>query len=253
VLQPVKVRTAELLDQLRAWNADLIVVAAYGRILPTTILELPPQGCINVHASLLPKYRGAAPMQWALLNGDGSTGVTIMQVAEKMDAGDILLARETAIGPDDTLESLHDRLAALGAAALTEAIDLLRRGELTGTPQDEAKVTFAPMIKKEDGCIDWTRPAIELERTVRAFQPWPSAYTDLGGKRLKISRAKVVASAKAGKEPGTVVGVGDSIRVACGDGDLAITELQLEGRKRLSAAEFTNGGHVTGGVILCKR
>lgn len=253
VLQPVKIRTPEFLAQLRAWEPELIVVTAYGRILPNTILELPPLGCINVHASLLPKYRGAAPMQWALLNGDATTGVTIMRLAEKMDAGDMLLARETPIGRDDTLASLHDRLAAIGAAALTEAIELLRRGDLRGTPQDQSQVTFAPMIKKEDGRIDWTRPAIEVERQVRAFHPWPSAYSHLDGKRLKVSRAHATASLRANATPGTVVAVGDAIRVACGDGDLEIAELQLEGRRRLPAGEFTHGGHVTVGAILCNR
>jgi methionyl-tRNA formyltransferase len=249
VLQPEKIRTAEFLDQLRGWAPDLIVVAAYGRILPNSILELPPHGCINVHASLLPRYRGAAPMQWAIANGDERTGVTIMQVAEKMDAGDMLLQRATPISGDDTLSSLHDRLADIGAAALIEAIDQIRSGTARPVAQDETQVVYAPMIKKEDGLIDWSRPATEIERRVRAFDPWPSAHTRLHGKLLKISRATVERS-DSSAAPGTVLGVGDAIRVACGRDRLAISELQLEGRKRLTAGEFTRGGHVVAGVVL---
>jgi methionyl-tRNA formyltransferase len=250
VLQPAKVRTIEFLDQLRAWKPDLIVVAAYGRILPNSILELPPLGCINVHASLLPKYRGAAPMQWAILNGDQRTGVTIMRVEEKMDAGNMLLVRETPVRSDDTLASLHDRLAELGAAALTEAIELLRRGELEGIPQDEAQATYAPMISKEQGRIDWTQSAVAIERQVRAFHPWPSAYTLLGGKVVKIHRAKAVTGRAFNTPAGTIVAIGDEIGVACGDGVLMIEELQLEGRKRLAAAEFSRGNHVHVGTIF---
>ncbi len=250
VLQPAKIRTTEFLEQLRVWKPDLIVVAAYGRILPNGILELPPHGCINVHASLLPKYRGAAPMQWAILNGDPRTGVTIMRVEERMDAGDMLLVRETPIRYDDTLASLHDRLAELGAAALIEAIELLRRGELEGTPQDEAQVTYAPMISKEQGRIDWTQPAVAIERQVRAFHPWPSAYTFLDGRVVKIHRAKAVAGRHFNTPAGTIVAIGDTIGVACGEGDLMIADLQLEGRKRLSAAEFSRGNHVAVGTVL---
>jgi len=249
VLQPEKIRTAEFLEQLRAWAPDLAVVAAYGRILPNSILELPRHGCINVHASLLPKYRGAAPMQWAIVNGDDRTGVTIMQVAEKMDAGDMLLQRETPIGPNDTLGTVHDRLAEIGAIALIDAIEQIRAGTVRPVPQDETRVTYAPMIKKEDGRIDWSRPAAEIERRVRAFDPWPSAHTHLHGKLLKISRAKVGRGGRP-EAPGTVIGIGETIRVACGSDELEINELQLEGRKRLTAGEFTRGGHVAVGTVL---
>lgn len=245
ILQPHKIRTPEFLQQLRNWAPDLIVVVAYGRILPTTILELPPRGCVNVHASLLPQYRGAAPMQWAILNGDERTGVTIMQMSEEMDAGDILLQRETLIGADESLPALHDRLAALGAAALMEGLEQLRNGTLKPQQQDPALVTFAPMIRKEDGRIDWSRPAPEIARRVRAFDPWPSAYTALHGKRLKICRARPGDRASGAAEtPGTVKGIGDVIRVACGEGDLLIDELQLEGRKQLRASELSRSGHL---------
>jgi methionyl-tRNA formyltransferase len=250
VLQPTKIRTEEFLDELRRARPDLIVVAAYGRILPAGILTLAPHGCINVHASLLPKYRGAAPMQWAILNGEDRTGITIMRVVEELDAGDILLQREVPIGPGDTLATIHDRLAALGAETLLEAIEALRRGALSAIPQDPAKVTFAPMIEKEDGRIDWRLTATDLERRVRAFHPWPSAYTFLQGKLLKVTRARATASLKADAPPGTVVALGEVVRVACGTGDLAVEELQLEGRRRLGAAEFIRGGHVAEGAVF---
>ena len=195
LLQPEKVRTVQFFDAVRAWTPDLIVVAAYGRILPPPLLELPQHGCINVHGSLLPKYRGAAPIQWAILVGETTTGVTIMQMNERMDAGDILLQRETAIGADDTYGALQSRLAELGATALMDAIDQLHNGTLARCPQDESRVTLAPLLTKADGRIDWTHPATAIARQVRAFDPWPSAFTDLGGKRLKLHGARAVATA----------------------------------------------------------
>jgi methionyl-tRNA formyltransferase len=254
ILQPQKVRTSDFLEQLRQWQPDLIVVVAYGRILPKAVLELPPHGCINVHASLLPRYRGAAPMQWAILNGDAKTGVTIIQMSEEMDAGDILLTRETPLGSEEALPSLQSRLAALGAEALVEALEELRAGRLQPQPQDPRRVTFAPMIRKEDGAIDWSRPAAEIARRVRAFDPWPSAYTTLYGKRLKICRARVDKGDRGTAErPGTVVAVGDTIRVVCGEGDLLIEELQLEGRKRLSAGDLSRGSAIAVGAHLGER
>lgn len=251
VVQPTTIRAPEFFEQLRTWAPDLIVVVAYGRILPKTILELPCHGCINVHASLLPRHRGAAPMQWAILCGDTETGVTIMQMSEEMDAGHILLQRRTPIGADESLPSLHDRLARLGAAALTEALEALRRGMLKPRPQDPALATFAPQIRKEDGRIDWSRPAAEIARRVRAFDPWPSAYTELHGRRLRICRARAVSASTAlAQPPGTVTGIGAAIRVRCGEGDLMIEELQLEGRKRLRAAEFSRSGQLDVGSRL---
>jgi len=246
VTQPQKVRTSEFLDTLQAWRPDLIVVAAYGRILPKAVLDLPRLGCLNVHASLLPKYRGAAPIQWAIARGEEVTGVTIMQMNERMDEGDILLQRETPIGSAETGGQLQQRLAPLGAEALVDAIEGLRAGTLIPEPQDDEAATLAPMIKKKDGCIDWFQAAEEIERKVRAFNPWPSAFTTLRGKLIKIHRACALPGFRS-EAPATVVTVGDTVLVATGSGLLAIEELQLEGRKRLPAFEFGRSGIVATG------
>lgn len=250
VLQPLKIRTPEFLDELRAWAPDLIVVAAYGRILPRTILDLPRLGCINVHASLLPKYRGAAPIQWAILRGEVRTGVTIMRLVEELDAGDMLLQREIDIGAGETYGELQTRLADLGAAALHEALALLHAGTLVATPQVHEQATLAPPLEKEQGRIDWCKSAVEIARQVRAFNPWPSAFTHIEGKLLKIHRAHAAAAADSDRAPGTVLSSGAEIRIATGDGALVLDELQLEGRKRLAAAEFSRGGAPRPGVIL---
>ena len=249
VLQPEKVRTAAFLDELRQWAPDLIVVAAYGRILPKPVLELPPHGCINVHASLLPKYRGAAPIQWAMLRGEVETGVTIMQMNEGMDTGDIRLQRATPIGAEETYGALQARLAVLGAEALREALVRLKAGTLPRVPQRDADMTLAPMLSKEDGRIDWSQAAVDIARGVRALHPWPSAFTVLDGKLLKIHRAHPTAVPGAATV-GTVVGVDAGIAVATGAGTLVLDEVQLEGRKRLSAAEFARGGQVRIGARL---
>jgi methionyl-tRNA formyltransferase len=249
VLQPEKVRAPEFLDALRVWSPDLIVVAAYGKILPRALLDLPRHGCINVHASLLPKYRGAAPIQWAILRGEDVTGVTIMQMNERMDAGDILLQRSTHLGAEETYGELQVRLAQLGAAALIEAIASLHAGTLIPQPQSDAGMTLAPMIKKDDGRIGWARPALHIARMVRAFNPWPSAFTHLGSKLLKIHRAHCVAIPSA-ESPGCVTAVDAGISVATGDGILVLDELQLEGRKRLAAREFGRGGTIKVGTVL---
>jgi len=249
LLQPETLRAPEFRDALRACAPDLIVVAAYGKILPKNILDLPPHGCINVHASLLPKYRGAAPVQWAILRGETVTGVTIMQMAERMDAGDILLQRETPIEEHETCGELQARLADLGARALTEVLAQLHAGTVIRRVQDESRVTLAPMIKKADGRIDWTQPAAALARMVRAFNPWPSAFTTVGGKLLKLHRAHAVAAAPSAM-PGTVTATGDGIAVSTGDGMLVLDVVQLEGRKRMAAAEFARGGGVKVGSVL---
>jgi methionyl-tRNA formyltransferase len=249
VLQPEKLRVPEFVDALRAWMPDLIVVAAYGKILPATVLDSPRYGCINVHASVLPKYRGAAPIQWAILRGEERTGVTIMRMNERMDAGDILLQRETRIGAAETYGELQTRLAVIGAELLAEAIARLRAGTLAGQAQDEADMTLAPMIKKEEGRIDWAQPALAIARVVRAFNPRPSAFTYLDGKRLKIHRARATA-AHSGRAPGTVILSGDSLTVATGDGTLTLEEVQLEGRRRLRASEFARGGGLRVGAVL---
>jgi len=248
IFQPDKLRSPETLETLASWASDVIVVAAYGKILPKSILDLPPLGCINVHASLLPKYRGAAPIQWAILRGETRTGITIMCMNEGMDTGDILLQEETHIGPEETYGELQARLAELGARVLTEAIVRLHTGTLLARPQHHSEMTLAPMIKKEDGRVDWKLPATHLARLVRAFNPWPSACTTLAGKQLKIHRAHVETCYRTAA-PGTVVAVNIGIGVATGDGTLVLDEVQLEGRKRLSAAEFARGGVRVGTVM----
>jgi methionyl-tRNA formyltransferase len=249
VAQPATVKTAELPALLRSWMPDLAVVAAYGRILPGAVLELPRLGCINVHASLLPKYRGAAPIQWALLRGETTTGVTIMRMNERMDEGDMLLQRSTSIDADETYDALQRRLADLGAAALMDALSALHAGTLRATVQDDAAATYAPMIRKADGAVDWTLAAHDIACRVRAFNPWPSAFTRHRGRLLKIHRARALAEASAAA-PGTVVALDAGIAVATGAGVLAIEQLQLEGKRSLSAREFARGGGIALGDRL---
>ena len=250
VLQPERARDPAFLDALRALAPDLIVVAAYGKILPRTILDLPQHGCVNVHASLLPRHRGAAPIQWAILVGDPITGITIMAMNEEMDAGDILLQRPTPIAVEETGGSLTERLATLGASALGEALDGLEVNALVPRPQPAEGVTFAPRIERADGRLDWQRPAVELERQVRAFAPVPSAFTTLGGRVLKVHRARVDTDAGAGA-PGKVLHTGpDGILVATGAEALVLRDVQLEGRKRMPADRFLPGNPVPAGTCL---
>jgi methionyl-tRNA formyltransferase len=248
VLQPERLRDAAAIDAIRTLAPDLIVVVAYGRILPRTLLDLPPQGCINVHASLLPRHRGAAPIQWAILAGDDETGVTIMAMNEEMDAGDILLVRETPIRPDDTAGTLGERLSRLGAEALIAGIDALKSGSVRPVVQPAAGVTFAPRIEREQGRVDWRRPAFELERLVRAFAPAPTAFTTVGGRTLKIFHARS-ETADSGVVPGTVVRADrDGIVVATASGTLALLDVQLEGRKRLLVGPFLAGHAIAPGT-----
>jgi methionyl-tRNA formyltransferase len=250
VLQPERARDPGFLDSLRALAPDVIVVAAYGKILPRAILDLPPHGCVNVHASLLPRHRGAAPIQWSILAGDPVTGITIMAMNEEMDAGDILLQRETAIAPDETGGTLTERLSSLGATALVEALDALKAGALTPRPQPAAGVTFAPRIEREHCRLDWRRTAIELERQVRAYAPAPAAFTTLAGRVLKVHRAGITAVDAAGR-PGEVLrAAADGIVVATGAGALVLRDVQLEGRKRLAADQFLAGNPLPPGTCL---
>ena len=242
IFQPAKLRPPEVLERLRAWRPDLLVIAAYGKLLPKGLLDLPLHGCINVHASLLPKYRGAAPIQRAIVNGETQTGITIMRVNEQMDAGDILLQKALPISATETGSSLHDNLAALGAETLNRALSLFRAGRLVARPQDESQATYATAIKKEDGRIDWTEDAASIERRIRAFNPWPSAYTSLGGKLLKIHAAHLAHPPVSGAAPGTVVrSARGQLLIATGRGILALEEVQLAGKKRLAVAEFLKG------------
>jgi methionyl-tRNA formyltransferase len=231
VLQPVKVR--EAVEELRALRPDLIVVVAYGQILPRAVLDLPPRGCINVHASLLPRWRGASPIQHAILAGDAETGVTTMFLNEKMDEGDIILQRAEPIRPDDTSGVLHDRLAKIGAELLVETVTLENPPR---RPQDHSRATYARKLAKEDGRMDWTKPAVEIERMVRAFHPWPGAHTFAGDLMLKVLCSGFVPEVSA--PPGTVL---PGFVVAAGVGGLRILELQPSGKRRMGAAEFLRG------------
>lgn len=249
VAQPEKVRDGAFTQVLQAWNPDLIVVAAYGKILPRHILDLPRLGCINIHASLLPQLRGAAPIQWAIARGASVTGVTIMQMNEGMDTGDILLQQACPIAATDTGQTLYDRLAALGAELVLEAIEGLEAGSLKPTPQDPTAATLAPILRKEDGRIAWSRPASEIERLIRAFDPWPSTYCFVADKRLRVLRAHVVATTRSAT-PGQVHLENGEVMVTTGDGALILDELQLEGRKRMSATELLRGSGLTPGMVL---
>jgi len=252
VFQPAKLREPDVLDRLRLWQPDLIVVVAYGKMLPQAILTLPPLGCINVHASLLPKYRGAAPIQWAIARGEHETGVTIMRISERMDAGDIFLQKAIPIVDTDTGGSLHDKLAVLGAGALSETLRLLKAGQVKARPQNEAEATYAPLITKEDGHIDWGQDADTIERRIRAFNPWPSAYTTVHGKLLKLFVARrEQGSFYPVSPPGTVTEVTPvSFVVATGSDFLALEEVQLEGKRRLPVAEFLKGYRIESGLVL---
>lgn len=241
VLQPTKIRTAEFLDELRAYNADLFVVTAYGRILPGTLLNLPPLGTINVHGSLLPKYRGAAPVQWAILRGEKETGITIMQMDEGMDTGDILLPRPLAIEPDDTAASLATRMAHLGGQALIEALELLKAGKLPRQKQDNTLATDAPPLTKEMGVLDWKGSAQELSCQIRGLDPWPTAHATLHNETIRLFRPAVVGETTS-EPPGTVLRAEkNGLAIATGNGILLVGELQREGGKRLPAADFLRG------------
>ena len=251
VYQPVKVRHPEAIEAIRALNPDLIVVVAFGQILPKVLLEIPGHGCINVHASLLPRYRGAAPLNWCIINGETETGVTTMMMDVGLDTGDMLLKRSTPIDPDEDTSSLHDRLSGIGAQLLAETLDRLAAGDLVAERQDDALTCYAPMLKKEDGLIDWEKDAQSIKNLVRGMTPWPGAYSMLDEKLLKVFR---VQTASASGAPGEVVSAGrDGIEVACGAGSIVIHELQLEGKKRLPAAEFLAGCKLQPGAILGKK
>jgi methionyl-tRNA formyltransferase len=259
VLQPEKIRGQDFLDRIKDFQPDLIVVTAYGRILPGHILNLPPLGTINVHGSLLPKYRGAAPVQWALLNGEQETGVTIMQMDEGMDTGDILLTEKIPISQADTAATLMKKLAELGGRALTAALDLLRIGRLTPTRQDESRATSAPPLDKTMGRIDWMQPAPEISCRIRGLDPWPATYTFVGEKRLRLFKPTVIEQQTAMDRilqtapgltepiaPGTICGADDQgLLVACGHDFLLIQEVQSEGGRRMAAGAFLSGHPLT--------
>ncbi len=249
VFQPEKAKAPESVARIAAEKPDLIVVVAYGHILPPSILSIPGHGCINVHASLLPKYRGAAPINWAIARGETVTGVTIMKMDAGMDTGPMLHVRSIPIGEDDTAGTMFPKLAALGAEALAEALRKLHDGTLTEAPQDNALATYAPMLKKEHGLIDWGRPARELRNLVRGMTPWPSAYVVHGGKTLKILSAALAAD--GGGAPGEIAAVGkDGIVVACGEGALRLEMVQPEGGKAMAAWAYAQGRRIAKGDRL---
>ncbi|MTI79802.1 MAG: methionyl-tRNA formyltransferase [Firmicutes bacterium] len=250
VYQPEKIRTTDFYQTLTELNPDLLVVVAYGKILPKEILHLPPLGCVNVHASLLPKYRGAAPIHWAVINGEEETGVTTMYMDEGMDTGDMIIAKSTPIGHNDTVGDIHDRLAELGAETLGETLKLIANGEAPRTPQDHSKATYAPMLKREHELIDWNRSAIELKNQILGMNPWPGTFTTLEDKVLKIWRAEI-DECHAGGQPGEVIRCDKDIFVVqTGEGCLGITELQLQGGKRMDACGFLCGRNIYTGVKL---
>ena len=247
VYQPENVKDGTAMDLIQQLAPELIAVAAYGRILPVDILEYPAYGCINVHSSLLPKYRGSAPIHWAILNGDQQSGVTIMHMVKAMDAGDIIAQATTPIDPNETVETLHDRLAQMGAKLLVEVVEQLKNGTATRTPQDESKVTFAPMLSRELSPLDWTHTARQLHDQVRGLIPWPATTTDIiGGQPVKVFEVEETGISTAAA-PGTIVAAGkQGIDVACGDGLLLrIKQLQAQGGKRMAAADYLRGHPIT--------
>ena len=255
VFQPKRVRTPESVEYLKSFQADVCVVVAFGQILTKELLDMTPFGCINVHASLLPKYRGAAPIQWAILRGEEVTGVTTMQMDEGIDTGDMLLKTEVPITPEETGESLHDKLAAAGAQLAVRTLEELEAGTLRPIKQGESPTPYAKMLDKKMGSIDWSRPAAEIERLVRGLNSWPSAYTHWNGKVMKIWKTGV-KSAQSGDTtqqaaPGTILEVEkDSFSVQTGDGVLLLQEVQLPGKKHMEVQAFLRGNTVVPGTVL---
>lgn len=252
VLQPRRIKTPEAVAELRTYPAEVYIVAAYGQILSEEILEYPKYGCVNIHASLLPKYRGTSPIQRAIIDGEEKTGITIMQMDAGIDTGDMLYQKETTITAEDTYETLHDKLMALGGEAVTEALALLEAGKLVPRKQEEALSCYAPLIEKSMGEIDFSRTAAQIDRLIRGMTPWPSAYTEYGGKQLKIWKAVPdMEGDVSGHAPGEILRVDkESVTVAAGKGSLRLLELQLEGRKRMSAHDFLLGVKLQPGEIL---
>jgi methionyl-tRNA formyltransferase len=250
LLQPEKVKEETFQEVARGLKPDLFVVVAYGQILPKSLLSLPKYGAVNVHASLLPRYRGAAPIAWAILKGEKVTGVTTMVMDEGMDTGDILLQTEVPISDEETCETLHDRLALLGAQLLLKTLENMEKGNVRPIPQDPSKATYAPPLKKEDGHIDWKREAAEIDRQVRAFNPWPGAFTKWGDRLLRIYRGGIRERTPAGKAGGVVWVGSDFIEVETGKDSYLIAEVQLEGRKKMSVREFLSGHPLSVGAVF---
>jgi len=250
ILQPLKMKDPAFLEALAAWNPDLIAVTAFGRILPKVVLDLPPKGCINVHGSLLPKYRGAGPIQWAIIKGERETGITTMLMDEGMDTGAMLQQEVIPITPDDTAGTLSTKLAEMGGRLLVKTIAGLLDGTVTPTTQDHGRATMAPLLKKEDGLLDWSQSAIDLANRVRGLTPWPGAYTFAGNERWAIWRV-AATDQPGGKAPGTVHGTTkDAILVTTGKGLLAIMELQPANSRKMTAAQYLAGHPILPGLVL---
>jgi len=255
VLQPESIRGDEFLAELRQYHPDIIGLTAYGNILPENIINLPPLGTINVHGSLLPKYRGAAPIQWALINGETETGITIMQMDKGVDTGDILLQEKLPIGPEDTAGSLSGKLEELGGKALGAALDLLRLDRLNPTQQNNNLASLAPLLNKEDGLVNWLHSAVQISCQIRGLDPWPTTYTTLSGKRLRLFSPEVADKSLclgcSISEPGIICTANrDGLLITTGDGCLLIKEIQAEGSRRMSVDAFLSGHTIQSGTLL---
>ena len=244
ILQPARIRSGDAVEQIRAWNPDVIVVMAYGQILPRAVLELPRVACLNLHASLLPRHRGAAPIQAAIVAGDRETGITVIYMDEGLDTGDILLQSRFAISPNETGRSLHDRLADLAPVSLAEALRLLRDGTAPRIPQNSTDATYAPKLTRDDGKIDWTESAQSIERKIRAFDPWPGAFTTIAEKSGKLAKLKIFRAAiiDANGKPGEIIRIDErGLVMATSDRALLLEEVQMEGKRRMPGSEFARG------------
>lgn len=248
VYQPKSLKTGEAFSVIKSYDPDVIVVVAYGKILPKEILELPRYGCINVHASLLPKFRGAAPIQWSVINGDDVTGVTTMYMAEGLDTGDILLKSELEIGENDTAGEVHDKLSLLGGKLINETLYKLARGQLSPIKQNDEDSSYASMLTKEMGRLDFHKPNRQVHDLIRGMNPWPVAYTSFRGKMIKIYKSRM-ASGKFCEKPGTII-CKDTVLVACGEGAIEILEVQPEGKNRMTGKEFANGYRLKTGDLF---
>ncbi len=250
VYQPESAKTDECFEYLKSFNADIFIVAAYGQILPQRVLDIPKYGCINIHASLLPKYRGAAPIQWCIIRGEKVTGVTTMQMNAGLDTGDMLVKEEVVISPDDTGETLHDKLATAGVNTIRETLKLIDSGTLTPVPQDDSLSCYAPMISKVTGCIDFSKSAEEINNLVRALNSYPYASTLYSGVRFKVIASKVLEGDFSGTNGEILDVTKDGILVKCSKDALLITDVQFEGKKKMPVSEFIKGNKIETGIIL---
>ncbi|MGB2627357.1 MAG: methionyl-tRNA formyltransferase [Candidatus Acidiferrum sp.] len=251
--QPAKVRAPEVEEQLRALRPDVIVIIAFGQIIPARLLAVPKHGWINLHASLLPKYRGAAPINWAIVNGETTTGISTMRIDAGMDTGEILLQQALTIGADETAPELIERLANAGGPLMVETLRGIASGRLSGQPQNNDEATLAPILKREDGWIDWSLPAAQIYNRMRGFSPWPGTYTRFRGQTCHLQGVPV-SDGSAHAEPGTILRSGEKIRVVCGQGSLLeLKTVKLEGRRQISAAEFVNGARLQAGERFAER